>query len=126
MEFSREEWDKKVTVTVADSHPGVYTVLHSTCLATNCLPLKIVQLFIRGGADPNAKGDDGDTPLHYVAFSEDYGNVSATLITKLLLSVGAHLDQGNNECLPKRWTWTWTSRMLNGGLRPVDLSIEVH
>ena len=30
--------------------------------------------------------------------------------------------------LTKRWTWTWTwtSRMLNGGLRPVDLPIEVH
>ena len=26
--------------------------------------------------------------------------------------------------LTKRWTWT--SRMLNGGLRPVDLPIEVH
>ena len=23
--------------------------------------------------------------------------------------------------LTKRWTWTWTTRMLNGGLRPVDL-----
>ena len=93
MESSREEWDKKVTVTVADSHPGVYTVLHSNCLATNFLPLKIVQLFIRGGADPKVKGDDGDIPLHYVASSGDYGNVSATLITELLLSVGAHLEQ---------------------------------
>ena len=25
--------------------------------------------------------------------------------------------------LTKTWTWTWTSRMLNGGLRPVDLLI---
>ena len=28
--------------------------------------------------------------------------------------------------LTKRWTWTWTSRMLNGGLQPVDLPIAVH
>ena len=25
------------------------------------------------------------------------------------------------EGLTKRWTWTWTSLMLNGGLQPVDL-----
>ena len=43
MESSREEWDKKVTVTVADSHPGVYTVLHAICFQFR-VQLTLVQL----------------------------------------------------------------------------------
>ena len=33
------------------------------------------------------------------------------------------LQKWQREGLTKTWTWTWTSRMLNGGLRPVDLLI---
>ena len=75
-----------------NSHPGVLTVLHSIC-SRSTVPIKIIQLFINGKADPNAQYDDGNSPLHLLAVGKKLSNVAEA--TKLLLDVGAHLDQGN-------------------------------
>ena len=75
-----------------NSHSG-YTVLQAACWVPH-LPIKTVQLFLRGKADPNAKDKRGNNALHYVALSSNFPNVSAA--TKLLLAAGVHLDQGNN------------------------------
>ena len=72
-----------------NSHPGVSTVLHVSCHT------KTVQLFLDGKADPNAKDELGNTPLHYLAFNKNFSSNVATA-TKLLLVAGAHLDQCNN------------------------------
>ena len=57
--------------------------------------LKTVQLFLDSGADVIAKDQNGNTPLHYLAKSRNLSNVSVA--TKLLLSKGAHLDEGNSS-----------------------------
>ena len=75
-----------------NSHPGVLTVLHSIC-SRSTLPIKIIQLFTSGKADPNAQCDDGNSPLHLLAVSKNFSNVAEA--TKLLLDVGAHLDLSN-------------------------------
>ena len=75
-----------------NSHPGVLTVLHSIC-SRSTLPIKIIQLFINGKADPNAQYDDGNSPLHLLAVGKNFSNVAEA--TKLLLDVGAHLDLSN-------------------------------
>ena len=77
-----------------NSHPGVTTALHVHCQSVH-LSTKIVQLFLDGGADPNAQDDDGNSPLHHLAKSKDFTNVAAA--TKLLLSKGAHLDQSHKH-----------------------------
>ena len=80
-----------------NSHPGVYTILHRTCF--KCPPMstiKIIQLFIVGKVDPNVKNEHGDTPLHCLAHRKQFSDV-AVAATKLLLSVGAHLDQSNKK-----------------------------
>ena len=76
-----------------NSHSRVVTVLHRTC----CSPfftIKVVKLFLNGKADPNAQAKDGYTPLHYLAANKYFPNVAEA--TKLLLGVGARLDQPNN------------------------------
>ena len=95
---TKEEFQKWLAdyIKFTNSHPGVYTILHRTC--TKCPPMstiKIIQLFIDGKTDPNVKDEDGDTPLHYLALNKKFPDVAAAA-TKLLLGVGAHLDQSNN------------------------------
>ena len=77
-----------------NSHPGVLTVLHTICTRSrSTVPIKIIQLFTNGKADPDAQYGNGNTPLHYLGVSKYFSNVAEA--TKLLLDVGAHLDQGN-------------------------------
>ena len=77
-----------------NSHPGLLTILHCTC-SSPFLTIKVVQLFINGKADHNAQDVDGDTPLHCLAMSQNFSNVSAAV--KLLLGVGAHMDLSNKK-----------------------------
>ena len=77
-----------------NSHPGLLTILHCTCTRSP-LPIKIVQLFTNGKANPNAQDVDGDTPLHYLAMSKNFPGVEEAV--KLLLNVGAHLDLSNKK-----------------------------
>ena len=91
-----EEFRKWLAIYIkfTNSHPGVFTVLHANCQTVD-LSTKIVQMFLDGGADPTAKDETGNTPLHCLAMSKNFSNV-VVAATKLLLSVGAHLDQVND------------------------------
>jgi len=52
---------------------------------------EICETLLSAGADVNARGEDGDTPLHYAA---QYGG---PVLTKLLISKGAQVDARNND-----------------------------
>ena len=90
-EFKKWLWDY---IKFTNSHSGVFTALHAVSYWRR-LPIKIVQLFLRGEADANAKDGNGYTPLHYVARNGNFSNIATA--TKLLLDAGAHLDVGNNS-----------------------------
>lgn len=53
---------------------------------------RAVQLFLSLGLDCNARDKNGDTPLHYAAYHQDYP------IMQLLLEAGADIEARNNSC----------------------------
>ena len=73
-----------------NSHPGVFTVLHATC-ANPYLPIEIVELLIENGSLPNAKDDNGYTPLHYLIKNRNSPNFKVA--ANLLLRAGAYIDK---------------------------------
>ena len=86
-EFKKWLWGY---IKFTNSHPGIFTVLHATCWCPH-LPIEIVQLLIENGSLPNAKDDDGCTPLHYLAWNKN-SNVAAAV--KLLLGDGVGVPAG--------------------------------
>jgi len=55
---------------------------------------EIAQLLIDAGADVNAKGDVGWTPLHNAV---NFGHPSATEVIKLLIAKGADVNEKNDH-----------------------------
>jgi len=68
---------------VTYSHGDGDTCLHRACHRGN---LRLVKMLLRAGADLNARGDMGYTPLHYAATPE---------IVEVLLAAGADISLRN-------------------------------
>lgn len=64
---------------------GGYTPLHF------CYTKRMVRLFIENGADVNARDNEGETPLHRIAWD------GPVLLVELLLTHGAQLDARKNN-----------------------------
>jgi uncharacterized protein len=74
------------------SRQGGFTPLHSA-VATDAgaVDIEIVRLLLDKGADPNAKGQSGSTPLHTVGFTGDRASL------ELLLKHRADPEIKNND-----------------------------
>ena len=76
-------------------NPGVLSLLHLAVILgdSTVVPIELIQLLLKTGADPNAVDIYGNTPLHLLALNlerEDRRDVA-----KLLLDAGCHFDQVN-------------------------------
>ncbi len=84
--------------------------LHAACWAKH---LPVVSLLLERGADVNARGDFGETPLHY-AIRDDGADSNA--IVSLLLQSGADIE-AKDERLQQN-ALGWALREFNNDLSP--------
>jgi ankyrin repeat protein len=65
-----------------------YTPLHHACTRGH---MGIVALFLKNGADPNARNHSGETTLHLAVYA------GRLLVVEQLLDCGARVDEANND-----------------------------
>lgn len=73
----------------ADVNEGNYYDSKALILAFTTTDQCALQLLLDAGADPNARGEDGQTCLHYAAL-RDYSNICKSI--ELLLKAGADME----------------------------------
>ena len=87
--------------------------LHDACWAKHP---EVVRLLIRRGADVNARGDFGETPLHY-AVRDGCPGPQAYEIAELLVASGADIE-ARDERLQQN-PLGWALREFNDDLEPI-------
>jgi ankyrin repeat protein len=90
--------------------------LHDACWAKH---LAVVHLLIRSGADVNARGDFGETPLHY-AVRDDGAESNA--IVALLVESGADTEAKDERL--RQNPLSWALREFNDDLAPTILLLR--
>ena len=79
---------------ILDSY-GCNLLLEACNRKPDAVTFATIRLLLEVGADPNAKGKEGNSPLHFVAFWTEEGETESPS-AELLFQYGAHLDQSNN------------------------------
>jgi ankyrin repeat protein len=70
----------------------------AACRHNNKDHVGVLQLLLDHGANPNARDDNGSTPLHHSSWWEEYGGTHGTVEdTRLLLKYGATIDSEDNK-----------------------------
>jgi|GEM_PF-4296908 len=91
-------------------------ILHFACWQKHSA---IVDLLIEAGADVNARGDFGKTPLHYAIYE---GDESSTMLVKQLLAAGASPHAKDETC--EQNPLGWAVREQIDGIGPSIALIE--
>jgi len=104
------------------------TLLHLACSAgfLKHLDLAAIHLLLEAAAVPNARDNDGNGPLHYLANDYNHGDVVMNAsAARLLLENGAHLHMFNKERETPADVWMKINKKKDEALPEVGALAEI-
>lgn len=89
----------------------------------------IADTLLKNKADPNAKDDDGNTPLHYLNFGFDFNGQADTILSKAKLLIQSRADvnaQNNIDCTPLHLAADLVNRFMTSAWKDKEEKPEVY